>query len=106
MRTTIYRLTRTQFNNAVAQTRMGPNTRAQAFEVLVNGRKRVEVAEAFGVTAENVRKATERVLKEYRRSQGVPDNWKVVTVVVPAEKEGAVLEIEREAHRAAGVRFD
>jgi len=76
-------MTESEFESAIAGTRLQPRAAALARAVLVDGLTQSEAARAAGVTRQTANAAVERVLRGHRAVVGCPPGWEVVTVCVP-----------------------
>lgn len=90
------RLTQKQFNKAVAYFRRMPEKTVEiAYEVLVNGRTRPEVAEEYGVTRQFVDTRVNRIYDRYMTDEAAcPKGWVKKEFCFPKELEAEFLALE------------
>lgn len=100
------------FNAALAKTRMGERARDAARLILVDGLSPTEAARQIAETTgepmsrQAADKAARRIEAAHMAARGLPDGWECVTVCVPPEQVANVREIERLALRNAGLNVD
>jgi len=95
------------FQQAADRTNLSPQARERAYLYLVGGEPNyTAVARQTGVRDMSVRRAVMRVLREYRRLRGYPENWEAVTVVLPPDAVDEVRTIERRVLQQHGLMTD
>jgi len=83
------------FDQAVASTRMRPDSIEAARRVLVYGTTARQAAEAADRSHAWARQAVARVMRGARDVLLCPDSWEVVTVCLPPDDAWEVRELER-----------
>lgn len=88
------RMTVASFELATKNMRLNEQSRAIAYESLVNGRSPQDVADEFGVTRQWVHDRKKRVWANYLKLQDLPDDWVVIQVRLPRDKARQLRKLE------------
>jgi hypothetical protein len=95
-----------EFLKIANSTRMSQHTKDAARLVLVDGMRIVDAAKQMEMKRQQVADAVDRIEAAHKAAQGVPEDWKCITVCIPPELIADVREIEHKAMRKAGLSVD
>ena len=98
-------MTPAEFDHLAAKTRQGPLARRMARRVLVDGITAAQAAREDGRTRAEASRAAARIRAELRRETAAPNDWRVLTVVVPPDLAATIEQLARTA-AAAGRKLD
>lgn len=91
-------ITQDKLQEALEQTRLQTRARTVAKMIFIDGLSMAEAARRTGISKEAVRQIRARVAYAIRDACGLPRDWQVVTVAVPADVAGTIREIAHQAH--------
>lgn len=95
-----------EFIKITSQTRMAQHTKDAVRMVLVDGMRVSDVARQLDMSKQLVQNAVARVEAAHKAFQGVPEDWRCITLCVPPELANEMKEMERKAKRNAGLSVD
>jgi len=97
---------KTQFDNLAGKTKLKERALKLAEMVLVDGLAATVAGKKEGVSRQLVEQAVNRIFKELKRQGKCPQEWRVVTTVLPEPMAQVMEWIESKEREAAGLTLE